>query len=104
MWRILLATAYVGLLVGPRFDAQTTPPAPLVAVIPRPASLTVGSGTFTLAASTVIVTDPSLAHLGHQLSEMLAPATGFDLEVRTGSGPKTNAITLRQEAALLATL
>jgi hexosaminidase len=104
MRRLLGATAFVGLLLAPRFDAQSSPLAAGVAVIPRPASMTVGFDTFTLTASTVIVTDPSLAHLGHTLAEMLAPATGYDLEVRTGRGPKANAITLRQVAALSASL
>ncbi len=66
--------------------------------------MTEGPGVFTVTPSTVIVTDPTLAHLGHALAQMLGPATGFDLDVRTSKGSKTNTITLWLEAGLAATL
>ena len=59
-----------------------------------------GRGTFALTRSTVIVTDPTLAHLGHQLAGMVGPATGFDLAVRPGKAPKANFVALRVDAAL----
>jgi hexosaminidase len=63
-----------------------------------------GHGTFALNSSTVIVTDSTFAHLGHQLAEMVGPATGFDLAVRPGKAPKANFVALRVDAALGRTL
>jgi len=90
---IVLAAATVAL------GAQSTPP-PTPSLVPLPASMTMGRGMFTIEASTVIATDKATAHLGHQLAAYLAPATGYDLEVRDGKGPKANVIALRIDSSL----
>jgi len=77
--------------------AADTPP---LALVPLPAAVTPKTGTFSLTASTVIVTDASLAAIGHQLAAMLGPATGFDLEVRVGKSPGAGFIALREQPTL----
>src|SRR5215472_10719520 len=104
MSRRLALMTFVSLVSASTFVVRSEPLAPVVAVLPRPAALTVGKESFTLNASTIIATDATLAHLGHQLAEMLGPATGFDLEVRTTKAPKTNLITLREDPTLAQTL
>jgi hexosaminidase len=84
--------------------ASAQPDTSGLSVVPLPKSITMGHGTFALNSSTVIATDPALAHLGHQLAGMVGPATGFDLVVRTGRSPGSNFIALREDAALEQTL
>ena len=50
-----------------------------ISIIPRPVQMTVKSGTFTLTADTRIVTDDT--ELGSTLTDMLDPATGFNLAI-----------------------
>jgi hexosaminidase len=96
--RIGIAT----LLMASSLLAQPAPP--VISIIPLPATLTPGTGAFTLSASTIIVTDASLSSLGRRLATMLGPATGFDLPVRTGKVPGAGFIALREQAGLAATL
>ena len=71
-----------------------------IAVIPQPAKVTAGRGEFFLTPSTVIVMDPALKAQGRQLADMLGTATGFDLEVRSGSSPGSGFIALRLDKGL----
>jgi len=80
--------------------AAAQPETPELSLVPLPQSVTRGHGAFALEPSTVIVSDAPLTHLGHQLAEMLGPATGFDLVVRTGRAPGTNFVALREDAGL----
>ncbi|HYN06730.1 MAG TPA: beta-N-acetylhexosaminidase [Vicinamibacterales bacterium] len=91
--------ALLVVLGFPAPDAQVS-----VAVIPRPTTLTAGSGVFTLTGSTPIVVDASLRAQGRQLASMLAPATGFDLPVRMGASPAAAHIALRHQPALAKTI
>ncbi len=74
--------------------------ATLIAVIPRPVSVTPGSGHFRLTSRTVIWTDASSAAVGRQLARYLEPATGFSFAVRIGGSVPANAIVLRRDAGL----
>ncbi len=71
----------------------------VIAIIPRPVSVTVGQGHFTISDRTAIWTDSASAPLGQQLRDYLRPATGFDLPVRSGS-PGAGAIVVRRDPAL----
>ena len=76
---------------------------PVLSVVPAPAKLSTGKGSFVLRATTPIVADTALRARGRQLASMLGPATGFDLPVvaTAAAGPH---IALRQSAALAKTL
>ena len=79
-------------------------PSPGISIIPKPVSMTAGTGAFTVTASTVIVTDAATAKLGRQLATMIGPATGFDLGVRVSKSPKSGFIALREDNALAKTI
>jgi hexosaminidase len=51
-------------------------------IIPRPTSITVGTGKFTITAKTVIASVRADSLAARRLARDLAPATGFDLPVR----------------------
>jgi hexosaminidase len=53
-----------------------------IAIVPRPARVTPGTGAFTLTATTAIVTDRATRELGAVLADYLFPATGLRLAVR----------------------
>ena len=94
----LLATAVPGSTAlaappSPRDSAGTagaSEPRPLGQVIPAPASVREGSGSFTLGERTPIrVTGPGGAarKAGEQLAALLRPSTGYALPVTTKPGP-----------------
>ncbi|MGH7531578.1 MAG: family 20 glycosylhydrolase, partial [Gemmatimonadales bacterium] len=87
------------LLLGCGTAAAQTGPAAL-SVIPRPARVTPGTGTFTLAAGAVIVTDRATRAIGHQLADWLYPATGYRLRVGATPGGATRVITMRLDSSL----
>ncbi len=70
------------------------------AIVPRPASLEFRAGAFTIAADTVVVTDPATEVAGRWLAAYLGPATGLALEVRTGAPSARGAIVFRQDPSL----
>ena len=69
-------------------------------IIPRPASLTTHSAHFTLTSTTTIRATQETARLARQLANYLAPATGFDLPVRTTGTLTGNRIVFRLEPTL----
>ena len=70
------------------------------AVIPRPVHMTRGrSGPFVLTTGTVIVTDRATRDIGYQLTDWLAPATGYHLPVRSAGGSAPT-ISLRLDPSL----
>ena len=71
-----------------------------LAVIPRPAQLTRGTGTFLLTPATVVVTDRATRQIGYQLSDWLQPATGYRLAVSGAAGTAARTISLRVDPAL----
>jgi hexosaminidase len=56
-------------------------------VIPRPAQLLPGTGTFTLTAATVIHADAALDTVARRFARDIAPATGFDVTVQRSAPP-----------------
>src|SRR5256886_8174940 len=73
-----------------------------VAVIPRPAHVTPGSGAFVVTGATVIVTDRATRPLGELLGDYLFPATGLRLAVRTAAPAGPRVIALRLAPTLTA--
>ena len=71
-----------------------------VAIIPGPASVKIEDGRFTLAARTVIWTDPASAPVAQQLARYLEPATGFTLRVQLEGPVPGGAISLRRDPSL----
>jgi hexosaminidase len=78
--------------------AVEAPPPP--ALIPCPAALEAGQGTFTLTAATVIVADAASQATATQLAGYLKPASGFALDIAAGSGTPRQAIVLVQDTDL----
>jgi len=95
-----LLTSIMGLILagtGPAIGGQAgTEPA----IVPRPTLVETRPGAFTLAADTVIVTDPATEVAGRWLAAYVGPATGFALDVRTGAPPAGGAIVFRQDPSL----
>jgi len=84
-----------GLTFAPcRSRAQTAD----VPIIPRPTSVKLASGHFTLTARTVIVADRGDSAVAQRLAFSLAPATGFALPVRVGVTSSGNRIVFRRAA------
>ena len=71
-----------------------------LAIVPRPVRVTPRTGTFTLTAATVIVTDRGTRELGGTLADYLFPATGYRLAVRASAPAGTRVISLGLDTAL----
>lgn len=71
-----------------------------ITIIPEPVKLKSKSGSFKLSSKTVIFTDSSSVQLGKQLSEMLAPATGYTLLVEKTNKKMTEGIVLSLDSEL----
>src|SRR5258706_10080707 len=71
-----------------------------LALIPRPARLTRGTGTFLLTPATVVVTDRATRQIGYQLGDWLQPATGYRLALSGAAGTAARTISLRVDPAL----
>lgn len=71
-----------------------------LAIVPRPVRLTPGTGTFTLTAGTVIVTDRGTRELGGTLADYVFPATGFRLAVRPSAPAGARVISIRLDPTL----
>lgn len=69
-------------------------------IIPRPALLTTRTARFTLTGATTIQATRETAQLARQLAGYLAPATGFDLPIRTTGTPVSNRIVLSLDPTL----
>ena len=75
---------------------------PEIRIIPKPASLRQAAGFFTLAAGTVVgitPATPEMQRLGQYLTELVAPATGFKLAVKSAAASKANGIVLKIDAS-----
>lgn len=93
-----IAASFFG--VNSAAAAPSKPAAPRV-LLPQPVKKTEAEGFFLLTEKTVIHTTTSeLAWEGRYLTELLGPATGFNLAVETGAAPdKSNRIMLALDAA-----
>src|SRR5438132_1154786 len=69
-------------------------------VIPRPAHLPRGRGTFVLTARTAIVTDRATRDIGYQLADWIRPATGYRLAVGAAPEAGAEAISIRIDPTL----
>ena len=75
-----------------------------IAIIPRPVSLTRGSGAFSLSARTQIFTDRSDSAVAERFARSVAAATGFALPVRIGRATSGNRVVFQRTAATDTTL
>jgi hexosaminidase len=69
----------------------------LARVIPKPQSVTPGSGTFTLAAGAKVYVDPSspeVTAIAQYLADKLNPATGFGIRVASAAAPPAGSLQL----------
>ncbi len=73
---------------------------PHPAIIPRPVSLTVGEGSFTLTPAATIWADSSSSELARQLADYLEPATGYRFRMKVGGPVPDGGIRLRLDAGL----
>ncbi len=71
-----------------------------LSVIPRPAHITRGAGTFLVTPATVVVTDRATRPIGYQLADWLQPASGYRLAVSGAAGTATRTIALRLDPTL----
>jgi hexosaminidase len=86
------------LLVGVTACAPAQPRQRPVAIIPKPAEMTVQTGSFRLAKGTTIITsstDKRLADCARWFANGIQPATGFKLKSRQGSAAGANTIFLQ---------
>lgn len=72
---------------------QPYPPS-LFAILPRPSSITPGTGNFPLTSRIVIITDAQTGEVGTLLAGALSPALGFSLPVLLDTSPAVGALTL----------
>jgi hexosaminidase len=95
--KTVLIVALLGLAAPHRdpLAAQATEPA----IIPRPASMTPGTGVFRLTAQTIIVATRADSLAARRLARELAPATGFDLPVRFATVSGGSRIVFQRAAA-----
>jgi hexosaminidase len=104
MNRTLFIAFAVALILVPGITmAQQSAPAVSGApsIIPKPVSMTLHQGRFTITKRTVIWTDAASVSVGQQLARYLEPATGLTLRVQTGGTMPSAAIVLRREPGLL---
>ena len=83
----------IWLVVLVPFQSRATMPS----IVPKPVSVVNGSGTFALAADTVIDADTESQKTERRLKQALAPATGFDF----ASGSGANTIEIRKDPSLV---
>src|SRR6266702_7692836 len=81
----VIASAAAAATAAPGQPSQGSPPVPQV--VPKPASMTVGSGSFTLHSDARIVADKhsGASQVAQALAGHLRPATGFRLPVVNGN-------------------
>ncbi|HEX9293869.1 MAG TPA: beta-N-acetylhexosaminidase [Gemmatimonadales bacterium] len=71
-----------------------------LAMIPRPAHMTRGTGTFLLTPATIVATDRATRQIGYQLADWLGPATGYRLSVGGAAAGAARVISLRLDPTL----
>ena len=69
-----------------------------VAIVPRPASVSLGRGAFQLTERTAVWADREDSAVARRFVQDLAPATGFDLRVRVGTPTSGNRIVFARAA------
>src|SRR5689334_14033614 len=95
----VLRVAFLATAIATTLGAQEPAPVPNVGIIPRPESLVVGRGAFTLTATTVIHADAATAGIARRFAAALMPATGLSIPVRVGAAA-TSGIVLRRDPRL----
>jgi hexosaminidase len=78
----------IGIAVPVAAQTPASPPtsdSASIAIVPKPESLTVTRGRFTVTASTVIYADAATADIARRFAASLLPATGLSIPVRVGA-------------------
>ncbi|MGV9266944.1 family 20 glycosylhydrolase [Kitasatospora sp. NPDC003701] len=95
---VVLASVAVTLPLTAVPSPASAAPAPAAAVVPQPVSQLAGQGPgFTLTAATriaVLSGDSASVGVGTYLADLLAPATGYTLQVVGGTSAPANAVVL----------
>src|SRR4051812_45950296 len=94
---VLFGALCLAALSGRSAFAQ---PAPSIAVIPQPVTVTERTGRFVLTGRTPVWTDTAAASIGRQFIGYVEPATGFTLKVRSGGVPPASGIVFRLDPSL----
>ncbi len=89
--RTHLVAFVLAVVMGP---ALATAAPPQIAIIPKPLTLAVQQGSFTLTPDTIIQADRASVDLGRRLAAYLEPATGFQWRVQTTPGGTSKRIAL----------
>jgi len=92
---VALGLASAGAVAQTPAARETTAPPAVIAIIPRPESLTVGRGQFTINANTVIYADAATADIARRFAVSLMPATGLSIPVRLGQAGATGIVLTR---------
>ena len=100
MSRVGLGVALLGSVAAPTARAQSGEPA----IVPRPLSLVRGRGEFRLTPRTVLVAGASDSLVARRFARAIAPATGFNLAVRSTAASISSRIVFRRAAAKDTTL
>ena len=84
----LVAAAAAAVVAMPSSPSASAEPAPSPQLVPKPASMTVGTGEFTITRQTHIVASPGTPArtVAADLAAYLRPATGYPLPVASGPG------------------
>src|SRR5579862_4245659 len=71
------------------------------AILPRPRSITPGTGSFLLTSDTGIVSNAQTREVGELLAEALSPALGFSLPVLLNAASAAGALVLETDPGLV---
>ena len=91
----------IAALGGPRLSAQA---ASEISIIPRPAVMQVGRGSFVIDARTTIWADRADSAVARRFARTIAPPTGLDLAVNVGASHRGNRIMFRRASGRDVTL
>ncbi len=88
------------ICVAGSLAAGASAPAPVIAIIPRPAHVTASDGVFLVTPTTTIVTEAATDDIGALLTGWLDPSMGFSLKAAHSAEATENVIALRIDPSL----
>lgn len=94
MKRTILCAMMTGVLVAVAMGQSA------ISIIPEPVKLEQSEGSFELGPKTAIVAETEIRDLASQLGQMLSPALGYTLAVKTDADAVSNCIQLKRRTDL----
>lgn len=82
------------------FLVATTLASAAPSIVPKPRSMAVSAGTFTITAETAIVANGPAGKVAKYLQQVMRPATGFDLPIRSRATSNRIEIRVRDDAGV----